>query len=231
MGALLALVFIVALSMLVVRIGANALVLTGMSEEASRFQASSAFFGVGFTTNEAELIMSNIARRKIVLYLIVAGNIGLTSALATIVITIIQTSGNNDIHPALKIGFLALCIISTALFFNLKIIRRPLDALMKIVLKRMGINKFLDYSLLLNVQGGYCISDLTLFEEHIMQGKSLAESTPSAHGILVLSVHSEDGSFLGAPDKDTVVKTGDTLMLYGKSEDVESYAKLSHIIE
>jgi Trk K+ transport system NAD-binding subunit len=40
-------------SLLVARVGTVALTLTGMSREAARFQARSAFFGVGFTTGEA----------------------------------------------------------------------------------------------------------------------------------------------------------------------------------
>ena len=41
-------------SLLIARVGTVALTVTGMSREAARFQARSAFFGVGFTTGEAE---------------------------------------------------------------------------------------------------------------------------------------------------------------------------------
>lgn len=87
MGSLLALLAIVFISLLVVRIGTNALMLTGMSLTASRFQASSAFFGVGFTTSEAEMVVGHEVRRRIILHLIIAGNIGLTSAMATLIVT------------------------------------------------------------------------------------------------------------------------------------------------
>ena len=66
-GSLLALLIIVIVSLLIVRIGTNALLLTGMSLQASRFQAASAFFGVGFTTSEAEMVVRHAVRRKIVL--------------------------------------------------------------------------------------------------------------------------------------------------------------------
>ena len=68
-GSLLALLIIVIVSLLIVRIGTNALVLTGMSLDASRFQAASAFFGVGFTTSEAEMVVGHVVRRKIILHL------------------------------------------------------------------------------------------------------------------------------------------------------------------
>ncbi|MDZ4851234.1 MAG: hypothetical protein SGI77_18250 [Pirellulaceae bacterium] len=47
----------------------------------------SAFFGVGFTTREAELVVNHPVRRRIIRDLILAGNIGLTSSLATLVAT------------------------------------------------------------------------------------------------------------------------------------------------
>ena len=71
MGPLFALLAIIFISLLVVRIGTNALVMTGMSLPASQFQASSAFFGVGFTTSEAEMVVGHAVRRKIILHLIV----------------------------------------------------------------------------------------------------------------------------------------------------------------
>lgn len=54
MAAIMSLLIALTLSLLVTRIAAMALMLTGMSREAARFQARSAFTGVGFTTQEAE---------------------------------------------------------------------------------------------------------------------------------------------------------------------------------
>ena len=52
---LFALLIIVAVALLIVRIGATALMMTGLSRDVAEFQAISCFFGVGFTTNEAEI--------------------------------------------------------------------------------------------------------------------------------------------------------------------------------
>ena len=86
MGALLALLTIVIFALLVVRVGAKALMMTGMSWDAASFQAYSAFFGVGFTTKEAEMVVDHPIRRRIIKQLILFGNIGLTSAFATLVL-------------------------------------------------------------------------------------------------------------------------------------------------
>ena len=49
----LTLFVVLTVSVLVIRTGAVALRLTGMSEDAARFQARSALTGTGFTTSES----------------------------------------------------------------------------------------------------------------------------------------------------------------------------------
>ncbi|MDF2957610.1 MAG: PhoU and TrkA_C domain-containing protein [Candidatus Alkanophagales archaeon MCA70_species_1] len=65
MIALFGLLVVIVLSV-VVRIGAIALELTGLSRDVAAFQAQSAFSGVGFTTSESEFIASHPVRRRIV---------------------------------------------------------------------------------------------------------------------------------------------------------------------
>ena len=85
--------FIIALvSLIAVRVGSTALMMTGLSWDTASFQAYSAFFGVGFTTREAEMVVNHPVRRRIIRDLILAGNVGLTSALATLVVTLMQTA-------------------------------------------------------------------------------------------------------------------------------------------
>ena len=52
MAALYSFLFIVFISVIIIRIGATAYELTGLSADVSAFQAQSAFSGVGFTTEE-----------------------------------------------------------------------------------------------------------------------------------------------------------------------------------
>jgi hypothetical protein len=56
---------VVILSVVVIRVATVALVHTGMGREAARFQARSAFTGVGYTTSEAESIVTHPVRRRI----------------------------------------------------------------------------------------------------------------------------------------------------------------------
>jgi Trk-type K+ transport system membrane component len=60
---ILALVVIALVSLLAVRVGATALMMTGLSWDTASFQAYSAFFGVGFTTREAEMVVNQLIPR------------------------------------------------------------------------------------------------------------------------------------------------------------------------
>ncbi|MDG1357962.1 MAG: TrkA C-terminal domain-containing protein [Akkermansiaceae bacterium] len=224
MGSLLALLTIVFVSLLIVRVGTNALVLTGMSLSASRFQAASAFFGVGFTTAEAEMVVGHRVRRRIILHLIVAGNIGLTSALATLIVTFVNKGDEGASALFAILGIVLLSILVLYILASTAFIRRPMDALMKYSLERAGVVRALDYELLLNVEHGYCVSDFKIAAGHQFEGKPLYESRPNDHGIVILGVTKVDGSFVGTPGKEEVLKSGDTLMVYGSEEAVDKMA-------
>lgn len=216
-----ALVLICLIALLCVRLGSTALQLTGMSQHVAQFQAASAFFGVGFTTKEAELVVDHPVRRRIILHLIIAGNIGLTSALATLLVTF---TGDSERGLAGTFGWLGITGILTlfiALVFNLQVIRKPLDRFMEWSLKRTGIGHIRDYDYLLNLRDGFVIFDKEICEGHPWIDQALWETRPSDVGVVVLGIYRKDGSFTGAPDKDTKVGLGDVLMVYGRDEDVK----------
>jgi len=81
MIAAVSLVLIFALSFFLVRVFAVALRLTGLPEHSARFQAISALTGTGFTTSEAEMIVNYPIRRRIIVVLMLFGNLGIVSVL------------------------------------------------------------------------------------------------------------------------------------------------------
>lgn len=231
MGTLLALLFIVLISLLVVRLGTNALVLTGMSEHAAKFQAASAFFGVGFTTTEAEMIMKNAVRRRIVLHLIIAGNIGLTSALATLIVTLVQGVDKEfEFGVAELVGLLIIGVVIISVLLNMKWVKRPLDHIMKIGLKSAGVVRALDYDTLLHVAEGFSVSEVKIEKGHPWCGHKLSESRPSDVGVVVLNIRRADGTFTGAPDKNCIIHAGDEVMLYGAVDSVDEVAHYSIVV-
>lgn len=230
MGSILALLVIILVSLLVVRLGTNALVLTGMSEHSAKFQAASAFFGVGFTTAEAEMVMRNVIRRRIVLHLIIAGNIGLTSAIATLIVTLVQGGVGLEFGIPQAIATIAIGAIMIAIILNVRWIKTPLDRLMMLTLRSAGVVRAMDYELLLNLEEGFCISEVKIEPGHPWASLRLAESRPSDHGIVVLNVRKSDGRFIGAPDKTYTIQVGDELMLYGASKAIDKVILISSAI-
>ena len=112
MGLTLLFIFIIG-SFLIVRVGAVALELSGLQRDKARFQALSAFTGTGFTTRESEMIVNHPRRRRIVTFLMVLGNAGIVSVIATFVLSLVSSQG--ILMPSLK--FVGIVIFVLAFFW------------------------------------------------------------------------------------------------------------------
>ena len=210
---------IVTFALLVVRVGSKALMMTGMSWDAASFQAYSAFFGVGFTTKEAEMVVDHPIRRRIIKQLILFGNIGLTSAFATLVVTFVQTSGvTQTLETA---GLIVGGLIALALLSKVKILGVAVDKVIHLTLERAGVSHVLDYDLLLRVQSGYCVSEIDIQENNSIAGKLLSETRPADKGIIVLGITGKDGIFRGVPGPEDRVDAGDVITVYGNEEAIK----------
>ena len=98
-------------SFIVVRIGGFALQLTGIEPDVARFQALSAFSGTGFTTTEAERVVQHRTRRRIVTILIILGNAGLVTIIATLVASFTQVSGYSWFFIRLAIIIVSILVL------------------------------------------------------------------------------------------------------------------------
>lgn len=90
---ILAFLFVLGLSLVVTRIAAIALAHTGLSEETARFQARSAFTGTGFTTGEAENVVSHPVRRRIIMLLMVARSAGFVTIVISLILSFAELAG------------------------------------------------------------------------------------------------------------------------------------------
>lgn len=220
MGPLLAFLTIVVLSLLIVRIGSTALAMTGLGCDAANFQACSAFFGVGFTTREAELVVNHPVRRRIVRDLIIAGNIGLTSALAAVIVTLTQDGSNLPFFTTIAI--LLTSVLALIVFGKIAFIQRGLDRIIRSSFHRLKILSIQDYDLLLRVRSGFAVSEIKINENHTLLGQELGESRPADRGIIVLSITKANDRFIGAPRRHEVVELGDTLVVYGNRKGLKN---------
>lgn len=73
-------------STIIVRIASTIMRLTGLPDNVARFQSLSAMTGTGFTTRESELIVNYPIRRRVLMTLMIIGNLGLVSIVSTFVV-------------------------------------------------------------------------------------------------------------------------------------------------
>lgn len=220
MAPVIALLVIALVSLLVVRVGATALMMTGLSWDAASFQSYSAFFGVGFTTKEAELVVNHPVRRRIIRDLILFGNVGLTSALATLVVTILQTrSGGNAV---LMFGWLIGGLLGLFVLSRLALFQRVLDYLIQHALERTGMVRALDYELLLRIQHGYVVSEIEVLPGTFLAGRTLRDSRPWDRGVVILAIKRDGKTSPGIPSRDDLVFGGDVVTAYGKESSLQA---------
>ncbi len=115
MSAALTLLIILAVSLVVVRIGGTALRLTGMSMDAARFQSISALTGTGFTTQEAETTMHHPLRRKVLIGLMFAGHLGVVSLASAVILGVSSAQDGSAVWTVLYMLLAVFVICGVAM--------------------------------------------------------------------------------------------------------------------
>ena len=226
MAPLFSLLFVLTLSLLITRIASTALVLTGMSRDSARFQARSAFTGVGFTTSETESVVQHPVRRHIVMVLMLLGNAGIVTAVASLILTFtateqVGTSTAADGQPGsqrllwnialLLIGIVALLVTSSS-----QTVDRHMSRAISWMLKNWTSLDVRDYVALLQLSKGYTVLEVSVEKGDWIANKDLLSLRLPREGVLVLGVQRPDGTYVGTPTAKTEVHVGDRLTLYGK---------------
>ncbi|MEM9372802.1 MAG: TrkA C-terminal domain-containing protein [Planctomycetota bacterium] len=228
---LIALFIIAFVSLVIVRIGATALMMTGLSRPVAEFQSVSCFFGVGFTTAEAEMIVTHPVRRRIAIHLIIAGNIGLTSALGALIISFVQSEPDwldQLLHPVGAASFIARLAVMVrgvtllAMAFRPRIIKVPLERLIRFSLERAGVARILDYETVLHARDGFVVAQVEIDPGHTLIGFTLGGATLGSRGVLVLGIQRSSGEHIGAPGPTTEVLAGDVLTVYGNEKKIHA---------
>ncbi len=226
MEALITLLLIILFSIIVNKIAAKALMRTGLSKDVASFQAQSAFSGTGFTTSEAEYVVNHPVRRRIIRILILLGSAGLTSAMATLVLTFV---GNTREEAITNILLLAAGIGALAVFAWSKTVDRLLGRIIDWALDRFTSIRVVDYESLLGVGHGYIVSTFRVSEDSWLAGKTLREAGLREEGVVVLGIYRRHGRgevvYIGAPGPDTRILPGDELIVYGHEEAIESLSR------
>jgi hypothetical protein len=215
---LAALLIVLGLSLVITRIATTALVQTGLSPEAARFQARSAFTGTGFTTGEAEKVVGHPVRRKIITLLMILRSAGLVTIVISLILSFAGAGSGPDRLRRLAIlvgGVLVLWLLA-----NSRIVDRSLSRIISRALSRWTDLDLRDYASLLKLSGDYTVNELTVRARDWLENKQLDECRLHDEGLSVLGIYRSDGRYVGAPKGTTRIHAGDTLIVYGHAKTV-----------
>lgn len=217
--AIATLLVVVMVTSIVTRVGTVALTATGLSVEVAHFQARSALTAVGFTSSESELILNHPVRRRIVSNLMLIGNAGLVTMIATLVAGLASSGRTSEVltRVAALIGGLVLILLLT----RSKTVDRWLSHVISRALRKWTSLDVRDYVQLLDLASNYAVGEVGVESQSWLAEHQLSELELPDEGVLVLGIRRADGSFIGAPRGTTSIHKGDVLTVYGYADIIE----------
>ncbi len=214
-------------SFIAVRVGAIAFQLTGMEWPMAKFQALSCFSGTGFTTHEAESITTNPRRRKIASTLMILGNAGIVTMIATFANTIRPRELSFTL-PGLFRGMLPwlnLLVIAGIIYLGYHFFTRSqagakFTEYLRIHVKHSSLVAQVSLEELTVATGGYGVVRVELDETDPLVGKRLASSGLRDNDITVL-VLQRGLDYIPNPAPDTHFHVGDNIMCFGNLDNMK----------
>jgi hypothetical protein len=215
MYAIIGLLLVATISLVITRVATVILTASGMSTEAARFQARSAFTGAGFTTSESEKVVEHPLRRRVIAVLMLLGNVGIVAAASS---TILGFRGGAFGHAWWRLLLLVGGLLLLVFISRSRAVDRRLTRLIARLLDRFTDLNTRDVAGLLNLAGPYAVNELAVCAHDWVAGRSLADLDLRGEGVVVLGIIRSGGRYLGAPTGRTVVQDGDSLVVYGTGE-------------
>ena len=217
MGAAITLLVILTFSVVVTRIAAVALRLTGMPADVARFQARSAFTGAGFTTSESEAVVNHPIRRRLIALLMVLGNVGLISVLGTFIVSFVATE-----HSVAAMSRQVFWLLGAIALLWFVVLNRFADRVMcnsiGWLLQRTTSLGQQGPTELLQVTSGYSVAEHPVLVGNSLDGAALTELRSNQRQLVLLGIEHHDGHFSSAPALETRLVAGDRVVLYGSDE-------------
>ena len=173
MTGAITLLFVLTISVLLTRFGSVALRQTGLSTQVARFQALSAFTGTGFTTPESESIVNHPLRRRIVALLMIIGNLGLVTVLATVILTFIDARESLGASLAQALWLGAVMVVMWFLVLN-RHADRLICGLMGRLLQRSALFES-QIVTLLQLPEAHAVAQIQITEDSPLAGQLCSE--------------------------------------------------------
>ena len=208
-------------SFLVVRAGAIALMMTGMDPEKASFQALSAFTRTGFTTKEADLVLNNPKRRRIITWLIIVGNAGLIAIIVTATSSVTTSQGYQI--PISIIGLIVGTYLLYLLIRHTGLMRSWEGFIQNRLIKSQVFEESITEDLLHFLEG-YGVVRVTVDQNSPLAGHSIRESFSPETQLWIVGIE-RDKDWVSLPRPRELMKEGDRLVIYGNLNVLKSVFK------
>ena len=202
------------LSMLFIRAGAIALMLTGMHYDQAKFQALSAFTATGFTTREAEKVVNHPVRRKIISWLMIGGYAGIVAVTVSGTSTLIDSTAQNIPRVALifTLGMALIYLLARHTGLN-----QRWEDLVERWLYRSSLFEFEPVEELLHLAEGFGLVKIEIKDDSPLIAHSIVQLGRKYKEILVLGLERKK-AWIPARGMSESLQAGDLLIVYGHLE-------------
>jgi len=204
--------------------------LTGLSKSKAKFQVISLLTNSGFTTQEAELIVSNRYRRKLASFTMFFGYL-LTVAVISMLVNVfmtLSTSASQDIWKfvILLAAFIVFLFVFSKIKFVEKFARKITE---KIAIKFLFGKKTNVIEVLDNYDQNVIAEVFITYLPKICDGVTLAQNQIKLlHGIQVLAIK-RNGHIKTGINGDDQIMAGDLVVVFGESKNIKNvFLKLDH---
>jgi len=223
MAAALTIVVLLALSVLIVRIAGVAMRLTGLADNVARFQCISALTGTGYSTHESEMIVNYPIRRRILIAVMILGNLGMVSFASAFIVTFINTESEFEAIMR-QVLTMAGTIIVTLLLLTNKTLDKLMCDFIGLVLSKITDLQTRHFQTVLQMDDGYSIVEHA-FLDH--EQRKLGDLPLDTFPLQLLSIRKAAGAGLCHDfDEDVSLVSGDVLICYGSDE---AHSKLGRL--
>jgi NhaP-type Na+/H+ and K+/H+ antiporter len=167
--------------------------------------------------------MNHPVRRRIIMLLMIIRSAGLVTIIISLILSLVGTG--NDRTVILRLLWLLGGVLMIWFLAKSKVIDHYLNRIINWALNRWTDLDTRDYASLLRLSGQYRVMEIKIQEGDWLDGKSLKNCYLNEEGALILGITRDDNLYVGVPNKDTEIYAGDTLIIYGRSDQLQELDK------
>ncbi|MEL7210208.1 MAG: TrkA C-terminal domain-containing protein, partial [Actinomycetota bacterium] len=173
-----------------------------------------------------EAVVNHPVRRRIVMTLILLGNVGVVTVLASLVVSFGNVDGSRQAVDRILVLALGLGLL-LALSMS-KVADRVISRAVGWALRRFTDLDVRDYVGLLHLAGEWVVGELEVEDTDWICDVPIEQLALAEEGIVLLGIERTDGRWVGAPNGEAAFRPGDVAVLYGRQASLDRIDRRTH---